>query len=91
MPKTCSDKLKLLADPTRLAVLKRLLGGPRHVMELASELAVSQPLLSHHLRSLRDAGFVTSKRDGKRVLYALNLTAKHRGALDLGCCRLKFA
>lgn len=90
----CAQKLKALSDPTRLAVLQLLLERPRHVGELNEVLDLDQSLLSHHLRTLRDAGLVEGIRDGKAVLYRLMPGVEGAAAgkeLDLGCCRLSFA
>ncbi len=90
---SCAEILKVLADDTRLAVVRQLMSGPRHVGEINEELQVESTLLSHHLRVLREAGIVTGERDGKAVLYRLspNVESKRRGAtLELGCCRLVF-
>jgi len=90
---SCAELLKVLADETRLAVLRQLLDGPRHVGEINEPLGLEQSLLSHHLRVLRDAGLVEAERDGKAVLYSLapRFRARRRGAaLDLGCCLLSF-
>jgi DNA-binding transcriptional ArsR family regulator len=90
---SCADILKVLADDTRLAVVRQLLNGPRRVGEINEELQVESTLLSHHLRVLREAGIVTGEREGKAVLYRLapNVESKRRGAtLELGCCRLVF-
>jgi ArsR family transcriptional regulator len=88
----CASRLKILADPTRLDVLRRLLAGPSHVGDLGAALGVEQSLLSHHLRVLRDAGFVEADRDGKAVLYRISADVRVRGheGLDLGCCSLSF-
>jgi DNA-binding transcriptional ArsR family regulator len=45
------------------------LGAPRSTSELARRLSISPAVVSHHLRALRDAGLVTSRRDGRWVLY----------------------
>ena len=90
---SCADVLKVLADETRLAVVELLMEGPRHVGEMMETLGVEQSLFSHHLRILRDAGLVTSERDGKAVLYRLAPDVKpvRRGrAINLGCCLLSF-
>ncbi len=89
----CADKLKLLADTTRLAVLESLMDKPKRVGELMARLGVEQSLMSHHLAVLREAGLVEAMRDGKSMLYKLshdvgNTTAGK--ALDLGCCQLSF-
>jgi len=89
----CADKLKLLADPTRLAVLESLMDKPKHVGDLATLLSVEQSLLSHHLALLREAGLVDAIRDGKAVLYQLAPDVESTTAgksLDLGCCQLSF-
>ncbi len=89
----CVRKLKVLADTTRLGVLELLMDGPKHVGELNAVLGIEQSLLSHHLKVLRDEGFVRTERDGKAVRYHFapelrrNSTAR---AIDLGCCRLSF-
>lgn len=89
----CVDKLKVLADTTRLAVLEILMQEPRHVGELNEVLGLDQSLLSHHLAILREAGLVEATRDGKAVLYRLApgvATARSGRAIDLGCCSLSF-
>src|SRR4051812_591151 len=90
---TCAAKLKVLADPTRLAVLEALIEGPKHVGTLMDLLRVEQSLLSHHLQTLREAGLVEAQRDGKAVLYRLapGVGARTSGsAINLGCCLLSF-
>ena len=90
---TCSERLKVIADETRLAVLRSLLDGPKRVAEINEPLGVEQTLLSHHLRVLREAGMVVAEREGKGVRYSLSAEAAEaakRGEIDLGCCRLKF-
>ena len=61
-----------LGDPTRRAIFERLAQGPRAVGELASELPVSRPAVSQHLKVLKDAGLVSDARDGTRRLYRLD-------------------
>lgn len=90
---SCATLLKVLADETRLNVVRQLMDGPKHVGEINEQLAVDQSLLSHHLKILRDAGIVTSERDGKAVLYRLapSMEGKRSGkAINLGCCRISF-
>lgn len=90
---TCSERLKVIADETRLAVLRSLLEGPKRVAEINQPLGIEQTLLSHHLRVLRESGLVVAVREGKGVRYALapeTAAAAQRGELDLGCCRLRF-
>ena len=90
---SCADLLKVLADETRLSVLRKLLDGPKHVGEINEELQVEQSLLSHHLKVLRDTGLVIAARQGKAVLYQLapRFEAIQSGnSIHLGCCRLSF-
>ena len=61
-----------LGDPTRRAIFEQLRRGPRAVGEIASELPVSRPAVSQHLRVLKDAGLVTERREGTRRLYRLD-------------------
>lgn len=51
----CVDKLKVLADETRLAVLKILMDSPMQVGEMNNLLGIEQSLLSHHLQVQRQA------------------------------------
>jgi ArsR family transcriptional regulator, arsenate/arsenite/antimonite-responsive transcriptional repressor len=68
--------LKAVADPTRLQVLDLLTSaGPRCHCELEEALTVPANRLSFHLRVLRDAGLVTTRRRGKRVEYQVDPTA----------------
>ena len=61
-----------LADPTRLSLAAALAEADELcVCDLAWIAGRSQNLVSHHLRSLRGSGVVTSRRDGKMVMYAL--------------------
>ena len=90
---TCSDKLKVLADRTRLAVMEFLMDEPCHVGRLAETLNVEQSLLSHHLKVLREAGLVVADREGKAILYRVAPEAEVSGtrkAINLGCCQLHF-
>ncbi len=63
---------RALGDDTRLRLLQRLRGGEQCVCDLTDELDTRQSLLSFHLRTLKDAGLVTDRRDGRWVYYALN-------------------
>ncbi|MBE0592056.1 MAG: winged helix-turn-helix transcriptional regulator [Gemmatimonadales bacterium] len=66
------DRYRALADETRLRVLLALVGREVCVCELTEELDVPQPLLSFHLRTLRDAGLVRAARRGRWNFYALD-------------------
>ena len=61
----------VLAEPTRRTILDLLRDGERPVGELVERLSLSQPLVSKHLRVLRDAGLVEVRPDAQRRLYRL--------------------
>jgi len=61
-----------LGDPTRRAIFERLADRPQAVGELASELPVSRPAVSQHLKVLKDAGLVVDRRAGKHRIYRLD-------------------
>jgi DNA-binding transcriptional ArsR family regulator len=65
------EAFQALADPTRHAIFERLKGGPLAVGELASELPVSRPAVSQHLKVLKAAGLVSERRSGTRRLYRI--------------------
>jgi len=67
---TLSDRLDTtfaaLADPTRRAILARLVSGEASVTELAKPFAMSQPAISKHLKVLERAGLISRGRDAQR-------------------------
>ena len=63
--------LRALADGTRRAVLEAVREGHHPVGEIAAHLALSQQVVSHHLRVLREVGLVTESREGTRHLFAV--------------------
>ncbi len=66
------DVYSAIADPTRRALLLRLASeGERSVSELLEPLEISQPAVSKHLRILREAGLASSRKQGRRRLYAV--------------------
>ncbi|MGH2908034.1 MAG: ArsR/SmtB family transcription factor [Solirubrobacteraceae bacterium] len=67
-----AERAKALADPTRLMIALALREGDELcVCDLAWVCERSDKLVSHHVRQLRVAGLVRSRRDGKMVMYAL--------------------
>lgn len=60
-----------LSDPTRLEILERLRGGECCVCDLQTALDAAQSRLSFHLRTLKDAGLVADRKDGRWVHYRL--------------------
>ena len=70
--KDLADGAKALSDPTRLTLAVALRDGEELcVCDLSWVVGRSENLVSHHVRSLRTAGLVRSRRDGKMVMYAL--------------------
>ncbi|HWD60881.1 MAG TPA: metalloregulator ArsR/SmtB family transcription factor [Humibacter sp.] len=63
--------LRALADGNRRAILAEVRDRPRAVGDIAGTLALSQQVVSHHLRVLRDAELVEESRDGTRHLFAV--------------------
>jgi DNA-binding transcriptional ArsR family regulator len=60
---------ELLAEPNRRRILDLLRDDERPVGDLVTELGLSQPAVSKHLRLLREAGLVAVRADGQRRLY----------------------
>jgi DNA-binding transcriptional ArsR family regulator len=60
---------RALADPSRRAILERLARGEAAVKDLTSRFDISQPAISQHLATLRKAGLVSERRDGRLVYY----------------------
>lgn len=79
--------LKAAGDPHRLTILASLAraGGEICVCDFTAGLPLNQPTVSHHLKTLRDAGLVISERRGTWVYYRLAPDARRRlqGALAL--------
>ena len=67
-----NTKLDALGDPTRRAIVDRLLRGPVSVGKLAEEFPVSRPAISQHLRVLKQADLVVDQAEGARRVYRLN-------------------
>ncbi|MDX3533445.1 metalloregulator ArsR/SmtB family transcription factor [Streptomyces sp. MB09-01] len=63
--------LALLADRTRLALMERLARGEADVTTLTEACGAARPSVSQHLAKLRLAGLVTTRKDGRRVVYAV--------------------
>src|SRR5213082_1147591 len=89
-----------LSDETRLEIVRLLSHGERCVCELQGALEAAQSRLSFHLKTLKDAGLVSDRRQGRWVYYALNRDAldqiaefasevkpgKHAGSCARACC-----
>ena len=58
-----------LADPSRRAIFESLTRGEAMVKDLTARFDISQPAVSQHLATLKDAGLVEGRRDGRCVYY----------------------
>jgi ArsR family transcriptional regulator, arsenate/arsenite/antimonite-responsive transcriptional repressor len=80
-----------LSDETRLQILNRLSDGEQCVCELTDLLETGQSRLSFHLKTLKDAGIVIDRREGRWVYYSLNLEVVEELERFVGslksCCR----
>lgn len=65
------DLLRALAAPVRIAIVLELRAAERCVHELVAALGVTQPLISQHLRVLKDTGVVSGEKHGREVVYRL--------------------
>lgn len=71
-PADAGDAFEALSDPNRRSLLELLRDGPRSVGELATDMPISRPAVSRHLRLLREAGLVIEERHGTRNVYRLH-------------------
>ena len=76
-----------LSDETRLAIVEKLLSGEQCVCDLTDAIGAAQPRLSFHLKVLKEAGLVSSRRDGRWIHYAL--VPEALGELEKFCCSAK--
>jgi ArsR family transcriptional regulator len=92
---------RALGDETRLRILHLLVGSEVCVCDLASQLDITQPLLSFHLKTLREVGLVQARREGRWMHYSIDPEAvrelgeglgiiakehKKRSKLAVKCC-----
>lgn len=68
---TITAILHLMGEVNRLKLLLAYLEKPQSVTDLAQQLQLSVPLVSHHLRLLRSARLLCTKRDGKHIFYEI--------------------
>jgi len=80
-PKCCIDNktlkevgqtaefLKIVAEENRLKILCTLKAGERCVCDIWQDLNIPQNLASHHLKILKDAGLIDSRKDGLKMIY----------------------
>ncbi len=66
-----TETLKALGDKSRWQICQILLEKETCVGEIVARLGISQPLVSHHLKALRRAGLVKTRRQGNWIFYSL--------------------
>jgi len=69
---TTADAFNAVAEPRRRQILDVLAGGERPVNDLVRRLGLAQPLVSKHLRVLREVGLVDVRDEGRQRIYRLN-------------------
>jgi len=72
---TTSDAFNAVAEPRRRQILDLLSLGERPVNDIVEEMRLDQPLVSRHLRVLREVGAVQVRERGRQRLYRLNAEA----------------
>ena len=65
-------QFRALSDEKRLRIIDQLRSGERCVCDLTDTLDAGQSLLSFHLKTLKDAGLVTNRREGRWAYYSIN-------------------
>ncbi len=63
---------KALSDPNRLRIIQLLTLGEQCGCELLAQMQITQPTLSHHMKTLEDCSLVSSRKEGKWSHYSLN-------------------
>ncbi len=66
-----AEKFRMLADPTRLAILRVLMAGEKNVGTVVSETGHNQANVSKHLKMLAESGMVKRRKEGLQVFYAV--------------------
>ncbi|HEY3733940.1 MAG TPA: metalloregulator ArsR/SmtB family transcription factor [Streptosporangiaceae bacterium] len=69
---TTADAFNAVAEPRRRQILDLLAGREQSVSDLVAQLGVVQPLVSKHLRVLREVGLVDVRDEGRQRMYRLN-------------------
>ncbi|MFO0884500.1 MAG: metalloregulator ArsR/SmtB family transcription factor [Pirellulales bacterium] len=92
--KQCAELLKAVADPDRLRLIQALRERPQSVSDLSALLDKDIGNVSHHLKVLRKQELVSTRREGKMIIYSLAASVmapkgEKQTGIELGCCRLE--
>jgi ArsR family transcriptional regulator len=90
--KAAVDALGALAQESRLSIFRRLVTQGRTGLAagaISNELAMPAPTLSFHLAQLEHAGLITSRREGRSIIYSANYDSMQEllGFLMENCCQ----
>lgn len=69
-----NDLFKAMADPTRREILRLLKEDDMCAGDIGSHFKMEAASVSHHLSILRNAGLIVSEKQGKFIIYSLNMT-----------------
>ena len=92
----CAERLKGLADRTRLQIVQVLLKGELPVSSIAAAIELDISMTSHHLGLMHRAKLVNARKEGRFVHYSLHPDVVRLNAgkpletIDLGCCAVNF-
>ncbi|MDR3633437.1 MAG: metalloregulator ArsR/SmtB family transcription factor [Isosphaeraceae bacterium] len=67
-----AEKFRMLADPTRLSILRTLMAGEKNVGTVVAETGQNQANVSKHLKMLTESGIVRRRKEGLQVFYCLS-------------------
>jgi len=67
-----AEKFRMLADPTRLAILRALMEGERSVGQVVEATGRNQANVSKHLKMLADSGLIARRKEGLQVFHRIN-------------------
>ena len=67
-----AEKFRMLADPTRLSILRALMAGEKNVGTVVAETGQNQANVSKHLKMLTEAGLVRRRKEGLQVFYRVS-------------------
>ena len=75
---TVAESFKILGDPTRIRIFWMLCHCEECVINISAMMDMTSPAVSHHLRQLKSAGLIVSRREGKEVYYKAADTEQSR-------------
>ncbi len=66
-----AELFRAFSDTSRVRIMSALLDGEKNVNTLAGLVGITESVVSHHMRGLRQMHLVTARRDGKEVYYRI--------------------